>query len=503
MYSSEEVTKTTSVLETLHQAWLEAGKSPPPRNLREMAKLCLVLAGMKQPELLEDFIDSDIVDKDLGTLQKERVQTILKSHHAECARAFIVEQYRAVPRDWKEGDHMEFEEDEPLPLIPEHTYKNGSSGLVSRVRDYYSHDIYALKKQIIANDENRTAAARRHLEKETKRLKELRHLHVVRLVKSFERGGAYGLILIPAATCDLEGLLGRYNKDKYNTETRCRDRKWIRPILLTAFGCLSKGLAYIHGCAIRHRDVKPGNILYERNMPNINKGARFLWADFGSAYDFSASQDSQTRSSNFHSPRYAAPEIADNRRLYSGSLNRIGENGIESIDQELDSEPVEHMPDSHGRKTDIFSLGCVFFELLGALVDKKLPLDVPSAQHPNEVPIFARYIPELTTWAKQQPQESDSGRELAALFKLATEMISRNPKSRPGVDDVVKRVAAVGSQYFCDECRIEPTAQDKSDQTQVLRRLGRAATTLIHRSPTARVLNGVNSAFSQNGVFSR
>ena len=499
MYSNEEVTKTTSVLKTLYQAWQEAGKSAPPKNLREMAKICLVLTGIKQPELLEDFIDSDIVDEHLGTLQKERVQTILKSHHAECARTFIVEQYRAVPRDWKEGDHMEFEEDEPLPLIPEHTYRNGSSGLVSRVRDYYSHDVYALKKQIIANDENRTAAARRHLEEETKRLKELRHLHVVRLVKSFERGGAYGLILIPAATCDLECLLGRYDKDRWNATTKCRDRKWLRPILLTAFGCLSKGLAYIHGCAIRHRDVKPGNILYERYIPNVNKGARFLWADFGSAYDFSASQDSQTRSSNFHSPRYAAPEIADNRRPYSGGLNRIGENGVESKDQELDREPVENMPDSHGRKTDIFSLGCVFFELLGALVGEKLPLDVPSCQHPNEVPIFARYIPELTKWAKQQQlQESDSGPELAALFKLATEMISRNPKSRPAVDDVVKRVAAVGSQYFCEECRVEHIAQDKPDQTQVLRRLGRAATLLIHRSPTVRVLNRVNSALSQN-----
>ena len=519
IYSNEEVTKTASVLRTLYHAWLEAGKSLPPRNLREMPKICLVLAGIKQPGLLEDLIDGNVVDKDLGTLQKERVQTIFKSHHAECARTFFVEQYRAVPRDWKEGDHVVFEEDEPLPLIPEHTYKNGSSGLVIRVRDFFSNERYAWKKQIIAKEEYQTAAARKHLEEETKRLKALRHIHVVQLVKSFERGGAYGLILIPAATCDLEGLLARYQRDKYYTQTNCGDREWIRPILLTAFGCLSKGLAYIHGCDIRHRDVKPGNILYEREIPNVNKGPRFLWADFGSAYDFSASKDSRTRSSKLYSPRYAAPEAV--------ALN-----------------DTEHVPNSHGRKTDIFSLGCVFLELLGGLVDEKLPLDVPNSQHPKEVPIFAKYIPELTSWAQQKPQKMEAqkaeaqqrlqeldvqqqiqkldaqqqiekmeaqqqiqklelGLELAPLFNIATDMISDDPNSRPAVGEVVQSVATDGRQNFCEECWAEIQAQAKLDRTQVLRRLTRAATAFLNRKPTGGMLNRVNSAISQNGILPR
>ncbi len=507
MYGDEEVAKIASVLETLYQAWLDAGDSAPcpaPGNLKEMAKICLVLAGMKQPELLEDFIDSNIVDKDLGTLQKERVQTILKSHHALCAGTFIAEQYRAVPREWKEGHHVELEDDEPLPFIYEHTYKEGSSGLVTRVRDPFSHKTYALKRQIIANEENRTAAARKHLEEEIKRLKELRHIHVVQLVKSYERGGAYGIILRPAATCDLEGLLGRYHKDKYNTFTRCRDREYIRPILLTAFGCLSQGLAYIHGCNIRHKDVKPGNILYERAIPNVNNGPRFIWADFGLAYDFSASQDSRTRTSKLYSPRYAAPEVvatndmANNRRPHSdertsmfSSLDRIVENGEgKSTDFGRNSETAEDMLNSHGRKTDIFSLGCVFLELLGGLMDEKLPLDVPSYQHPNEVPIFARYISELRTWAKRL-QESDSGRELAPMFDIATDMILRDPKCRPAVDEVVRRVAAVGSKNFCDTCWAELPDQDEPVPSPVSKRLSWAP-------------KRVNSAGSQlKRIFSR
>ena len=512
MYGNEEVAKTTTVLETLRRAWLDAGDSAPcpaPENLREMAKICLVLAGMKQPRLLEDFIDSNIVDKDLGTLQKERVQTILKSHHSLCAATFIAEQYRAVPRDWKEGNHVELEDEEPLPLIYEHTYKEGSSGLVIRVRDPFSHKTYALKKQIIANEENRTAAARNHLEQEIKRLKELRHIHVVQLVKSYERGGAYGIILKPAATCDLEGLLGRYHKNKYNTITNCRDREWIRPILLTAFGCLSQGLAYIHGCNIRHKDVKPGNILYEREIRDVNNGPRFIWADFGLAYDFTASEDSRTRSSKLYSPRYAAPEVvamndmannkrpcSDKRTIVLSSLGRIPENGEErSIDDELDHETAEDMLNSHGRKTDIFSLVCVFLELLGGLIVEKLPLDVPNRQAPREFPIFARYVPQLQTWA-QQLQASDSGRELAPLFEIASDMIWTDPKRRPTVGEVVKRVAADGRQNFCDECWSEIPAQDKADPARVPKSLNRAPTLLVNGSPNGSVLSRVNSVLS-------
>ncbi|KAK0516389.1 hypothetical protein JMJ35_000992 [Cladonia borealis] len=516
MYGSEEVVKTTLVLRTLCQAWLEAGDSAPcpaPENLQEMAKICLILAGMKQPRLLEDFIDSNIVDKDLGTLKKEQVQTILKSHHALCTATFIAEQYRAVPRDWEEGNHVELEDEEPLPLIYEHTYMEGSSGLVTRVRDPISHKTYALKKQIIASEETRTAAARNHLEQEIKRLKGLNHIHVVQLVKLYERGGAYGLILKPAATCDLVGLLGRYNKNKYNTITNCRDREWIRPILLTAFGCLSKGLAYIHGCNIRHKDVKPGNILYEREIRNVNKGPRFIWADFGLAHDFSASQDSRTRSSKIYSPRYAAPEVvamndlANNKRTYSdkrtivlNSLDRIVENGEErSIDDDLDSETAEDMLNSHGRKTDIFSLGCVFLELLGGLIDEKLPLDAPNSQPPREFPIFARYVLQLQEWA-QQLQASDSGPEIAPLFKIASDMISIDPKRRPEVGEVVKRVTAVGRQNFCHECWAEIPVQDKPDHSQIPKPLNRAPTSPVNKSPTGSVLKRVNSTLSQHAV---
>lgn len=73
----------------------------------------------------------------------------------------------------------------------------------------------------------------------------------------------------------------------------------VGPVLFYAFGCLSKGLAYIHSHNICHNDIKPANILYEKAFDN--HGARLLWADFGLAYDFSATGNSKTRTTRVYS----------------------------------------------------------------------------------------------------------------------------------------------------------------------------------------------------------
>ena len=68
----------------------------------------------------------------------------------------------------------------------------------------------------------------------------------------------------------------------------------LRPVFYTAFGCLAQGLAYMHARNLRHEDIKPNNIFYEQPLRNSNPTSpslknhdRFLWADFGLAYDFS------------------------------------------------------------------------------------------------------------------------------------------------------------------------------------------------------------------------
>ena len=468
MYDNERVSKSKSILEDLYTAWKDAdvsGKVPPPPKLLAMAKTYLIVSGMKREGLFEDFLESDFVDEDLP-LEMSQLETMLKGQNILYASTFFSEQYRAVPRPWEEGCHLEIDDEEPLPLVQEIFYRKGSYGTVNRVRDSFSGDLYARKQQIIALEDKITAAAEKHLRDETERLRNLRHRHVVQLVKSYQRGKAYGILLKPAATSDLQNLLARFYKDKFCGMEGCNDSVWLRPLFLTAFGCLSRGLAYIHGQEIRHKDVKPANILYERAWRNNNYAARFLWADFGLAYDFSETGDSRTRSTKLYSVRYAPPEIlAANAKWKTKKSSSIATNLVEIAENDdevllapkMSPQIKQAEIESHGRSADIFSLGCVFFELLARLMKEDLPLNKSNPDNEDEKPTFSHNIAELGTWA-QQKQELATAPEFRALFPLATRMISHKPDDRPSVNDIVKTIATdrtLGDGYFCSSCTEE------------------------------------------------
>jgi serine/threonine protein kinase len=97
--------------------------------------------------------------------------------------------------------------------------------------------------------------------------------------------------------------------------------------LRTYFGCLTAALAYLHDQNIRHKDIKPQNILIYK--------ANILFADFGLSRDFADDVGSTTSGLTPASPRYSVPEVA----AY----------------------------EARNTSSDIRSLGCVFVEMIAAL----------------------------------------------------------------------------------------------------------------------------------------
>ncbi|KAF2253264.1 kinase-like protein, partial [Trematosphaeria pertusa] len=132
------------------------------------------------------------------------------------------------------------------------------------------------------------------------------------------------LIISPVADLDLRAFMEAYTPTDAS-----------KALLRGFFGCLLAGLAYMHHMSIRHKDIKPANILI--------KGDSVLYTDLGLAFYWEAVGHSTTEdSSPVATRKYSPPEI------FTG--------------------------EKRNTSADIFSLGCVFLEMAtlldGSTLDK-------------------------------------------------------------------------------------------------------------------------------------
>jgi len=107
-------------------------------------------------------------------------------------------------------------------------------------------------------------------------------------------------------------------------------RLYCQQFALTSyFGCLTSGFAYLHAEKVRHRDIKPQNILVSDK--------RVYLTDFGVSLDWSELEGGTTTATPQTTPSYSALEVAN-------------------------YEPRNEM-------SDVWSLGCVFLEMATLLKD--------------------------------------------------------------------------------------------------------------------------------------
>lgn len=159
---------------------------------------------------------------------------------------------------------------------------------------------------------------RKEVDVMTKLNQELSHEHIVRMIGSYTHYGQQrllGLLIYPVAICDLHTFFedaAAYwakNADQYQTDrlkelgyfevpkSGLKNKAW--PIY-SQIGCLVSAVAYLHRKGIRHKDLKPQNILLSKDHVYLS--------DFGLATDFSTLTQSATEGGG-GTPRYLAPEV--------------------------------------------------------------------------------------------------------------------------------------------------------------------------------------------------
>lgn len=239
---------------------------------------------------------------------------------------------------WTEGHH--FFHKSTVPLMSLQQLGSGSLGVVDEVRvPKINNGMTMARKQIQVLKSNRRKIIG-CINDEIATLKSLQHLHIVQFLGSYEEElsnrSLAAILMYPVGDADLKTFLDNVGPCFNSTQTHIGPSGTVAEAswLTKWFTCLLSALSYMHEQGIRHQDIKPSNI--------IHRGSEVFFTDFSSAAHFvpghTTSSDSFARSTAM----YTAPE--QDRDLL--------------IDEEIGR---------HGRSADVFSLGCVFIEMLVVL----------------------------------------------------------------------------------------------------------------------------------------
>jgi len=226
-------------------------------------------------------------------------------------------QSSALDLERETGRHRHFPSADDVPFIKLEDLGKGAFGYVDRVISTISHKEYARKLIPRGRTFQRDRKILRDFERELGTLKKLRHRHIVRLIGSYTDPRFVGIVMSPVAECDLKDYLNNCVSDsKSNLHS---PKSFIRSF----FGCLTSALSYLHDNRIRHKDIKPQNVLVSQYTVYLT--------DFGIALDWSEIGQSTTTGPTPKTARYCALEVSD------------------------------YAP--RNTSSDMWSLGCIFLEI--------------------------------------------------------------------------------------------------------------------------------------------
>jgi serine/threonine protein kinase len=217
-------------------------------------------------------------------------------------------------------------------------------------------------------------------------------------------GDGASSILLPAAY-DRFTNLGIYPKlqsepDEYLYPYWGPLAKYLTPKI----GCMVSAVEFLHSKGIRHKDIKPSNIL-------LGPESQLWLTDFGTATDFSQLSTSCTENGERGTPKYFAPEVA------------------------------EYLPS--GRAADMFSLGCVLVEVL--TIQRLNTLERLRSCRPTRDGSFQANLESVSSWLLSswfQDVSPDSSRRLHLILEIR-QLLEKEPGRRPTARQLCYRLSAI------------------------------------------------------------
>jgi len=236
------------------------------------------------------------------------------------------------------------------------------------------------------------------------------HWHVILLLRHYtDLKGQGCLLLSPLAQMTLATFLSR----PPSQESIMLVPRWI--------GCLACGLAHLHLNKIKHKDIKPLNILIH--------GANPVIADMGISNRFD--NDSKSSGPSAGSRSYEAPEAL---------------NGV-----------------ARGRRQDVWSLLCCYIEILAFMkgTDNATFHRSMSLGHSSYYAGHSLIVDWLNSLNPAAADEDE-----LAFIQLLLDSFKTNPEERPYARGLAEQIQAIGEQrphkYIGKCCVVDDTVNDSS-----------------------------------------
>ena len=240
--------------------------------------------------------------------------------------------------------------------------------------------------------------------REVKNMAKFDHPHIVALFGAMKANNLMAILMQPAADYNLSQYISACSSSIANAQR-----------MLVWFSCLTSALHHIHANGVSHQDIKPNNLLI-RNRD-------ILFADFGSSC--AISDDGSYLHPQSFTHLYAAPEVFKGRQ---------------------------------GKEADVYSLGCVFYEMRTTLLSREAVTGLRSLQNTC---IETDTVPSL--WAiawEQRLHQLDtvtlSGTDVQLLQALCKEMTDPLSDRRPTAAELEHRIASSS----CPKCKFGPTLKN-------------------------------------------
>lgn len=234
----------------------------------------------------------------------------------------------------------------------------------------------------------------------------LHHPHIVTIIMTYEEEVGfhrlqYGIIMSPVANCTLRLFLERASSsDVPNRQLPKAVQKW--------FGCLASALSYLHANDILHRRIKPSSI--------VVKDGDVFFTEFAVSNHFEGTYVLVKEASNTigSCDVYRAPEI--------------------------------EMQQQFGPKADIFSLGCVYVEMLTAAAGISLAkLNESFGEEPFSP--YSRHLTRTMEWLAEVqgrlPSDFPKG-----FIECCQSMLQHDPGARLSAFEVTKFIFKSNSKFL-------------------------------------------------------